>query len=166
MAMPDAGLTFLDLGPTPYYATSSWQILSAHFQGKREHIMPTPPGAEILFKEYAAPDAAWAAFSKDPEWKTLSGDQQYKDNVSAISKRVTAGNSLVVEAFDRTNSIKIADGKLSSLDNSIDVTTGTVKMRAQFANTDGALYPNQFVNVHLKVGARHDAPAMMHQVGD
>ena len=72
-----------------------------------------------------------------------------EDNVSAISKRITAGDALVVEAFDRTNSAKIADGKLSSLDNSIDVTTGTVKMRAQFDNTDGALYPNQFVNVLL-----------------
>lgn len=74
-----------------------------------------------------------------------------EDNVSAISRRLTAGNVLPVAAFDRTNSAKIADGKLSSLDNSIDVTTGTVKMRAEFANTDGALYPNQFVNVQLLV---------------
>lgn len=74
-----------------------------------------------------------------------------EDNVSAISRRVTAGNTLLVEAFDRTNSTKIADGKLSSLDNSIDVTTGTVKLRAEFANTDGALFPNQFVNISLLV---------------
>jgi multidrug efflux system membrane fusion protein len=58
---------------------------------------------------------------------------------------------LTTEAFDRTNSSKIADGKLLTLDNAIDITTGTVKLRAQFANTDGALFPNQFVNIQLLV---------------
>ena len=47
--MPTKGLTFLDLGPTPVYATTSWQMLSAHFQNpKRQHILPTPPGAEVI----------------------------------------------------------------------------------------------------------------------
>lgn len=45
---PTKGLTFLDLGITPVYATSSWQILSDQFQGKRQHIMPTPPAAEVI----------------------------------------------------------------------------------------------------------------------
>jgi multidrug efflux system membrane fusion protein len=61
------------------------------------------------------------------------------------------GATLDVEAFDRTNSAKIADGKLMTLDNTIDVTTGTVKLRAQFDNKDNALFPNQFVNVSLRV---------------
>jgi multidrug efflux system membrane fusion protein len=74
-----------------------------------------------------------------------------EDNVSAIAKRVHSGATLTVEAFDRTNSAKIADGKLLSLDNSIDITTGTVKLRAEFANDDGALFPNQFVNIQLLV---------------
>jgi membrane fusion protein, multidrug efflux system len=74
-----------------------------------------------------------------------------EDNVSAIAKRVRSGATLTVEAFDRPNINKIADGKLLTLDNTIDVTTGTVKLRAQFANTDGALFPNQFVNVQLLV---------------
>jgi WD40 repeat protein len=42
------GLTFLELGPTPVYATSSWQLLSDHFKGKRQHLLQTPPGAEIV----------------------------------------------------------------------------------------------------------------------
>ena len=54
-----------------------------------------------------------------------------------------------MEAFDRTNATKIADGKLLTVDNSIDVTTGTIKLRAQFDNTDGTLFPNQFVNIQL-----------------
>jgi membrane fusion protein, multidrug efflux system len=72
-----------------------------------------------------------------------------EDDVSAVMKRVHAGAVLTVEAFDRTNATKIADGKLLTVDNSIDITTGTVKLRAQFDNDDGSLFPNQFVNIQL-----------------
>jgi len=72
-----------------------------------------------------------------------------EDNISAVMKRLHQGAQLTVEAYDRTNSTKIADGKLLTVDNSIDVTTGTVKLRAQFENTDNALFPNQFVNIQL-----------------
>jgi membrane fusion protein, multidrug efflux system len=72
-----------------------------------------------------------------------------EDNVSALMKRIHDGSTLTVEAFDRTNTTKIADGKVLTVDNSIDVTTGTVKLRAQFENADGALFPNQFVNIAL-----------------
>jgi membrane fusion protein, multidrug efflux system len=72
-----------------------------------------------------------------------------EDNVSAVMKRVQSGATLTVEAFDRTNATKIADGKLLTLDNSIDITTGTIKLRAQFDNTDSSLFPNQFVNIQL-----------------
>jgi multidrug efflux system membrane fusion protein len=83
-----------------------------------------------------------------------------EDNVSAIAKRLHTGATLTVEAFDRTNSAKIADGKLLSLDNSIDITTGTVKLRAAFANEDGALFPNQFVNIQLLVDTLKDQVIM------
>jgi membrane fusion protein, multidrug efflux system len=73
-----------------------------------------------------------------------------EDNVSALQKRVHGGETLTVQAFDRTNTTKIADGYVSTLDNTIDVTTGTVKLRAQFDNADSALFPNQFVNVQLQ----------------
>jgi multidrug efflux system membrane fusion protein len=72
-----------------------------------------------------------------------------EDNVSPLMKRIHDGATLTVAAFDRTNSLKIADGKVLTVDNSIDVTTGTVKLRAQFENADGALFPNQFVNIAL-----------------
>jgi membrane fusion protein, multidrug efflux system len=72
-----------------------------------------------------------------------------EDNVSAVVKRLHAGAALTVEALDRTNATKIADGKLLTLDNSIDITTGTVKLRAEFDNADGSLFPNQFVNILL-----------------
>ncbi|HEY2685723.1 MAG TPA: efflux RND transporter periplasmic adaptor subunit [Steroidobacteraceae bacterium] len=74
-----------------------------------------------------------------------------EDNVSAIAKRVHDGAELTAEALDRTNSQKIADGKLLTFDNTIDITTGTIKLRAQFDNQDNALFPNQFVNIQLLV---------------
>jgi multidrug efflux system membrane fusion protein len=72
-----------------------------------------------------------------------------EDNVSAVMKRLREGAQLTAEAYDRTNSTKIADGKLLTADNTIDVTTGTVKLRAKFDNTENSLFPNQFVNIQL-----------------
>ena len=72
-----------------------------------------------------------------------------EDNVTALMQRLHGGGPIPVEAFDRTNSAKLADGKLLTVDNEIDVTTGTVKLRAQFENADGLLFPNQFVNIQL-----------------
>jgi multidrug efflux system membrane fusion protein len=83
-----------------------------------------------------------------------------EDNVPAVIKRLHAGATLSVGAFDRTNAAKIADGKLLSVDNSIDVTTGTIKLRAQFENTDSTLFPNQFVNIQLLVDVLHDQVIM------
>ncbi|HEY2069252.1 MAG TPA: MdtA/MuxA family multidrug efflux RND transporter periplasmic adaptor subunit [Rhizomicrobium sp.] len=74
-----------------------------------------------------------------------------EDNIDAIMAQVNAGATLTVQAFDRTGATKLADGKLSAVDSAIDTTTGTVKMRALFDNTDNALFPNQFVNIHLLV---------------
>src|SRR5580693_7397668 len=83
-----------------------------------------------------------------------------EDNVSAVMKRVQSGAALPVEAFDRTNATKIADGKLLTVDNSIDITTGTIKLRAVFDNADDSLFPNQFVNVLLLVDVLHDQVIM------
>jgi multidrug efflux system membrane fusion protein len=79
-----------------------------------------------------------------------------EDNVSAVMKRVRENAVLTVEAFDKGNSAKLADGKLLTIDNAIDVTTGTIKLRAQFDNADSALFPNQFVNIQLLVDVLHD----------
>jgi membrane fusion protein, multidrug efflux system len=72
-----------------------------------------------------------------------------EDNLPAIQKRLRARAVLTVEAYDRANTTKLADGRLQSLDNEIDTTTGTIKMRALFDNQDGALFANQFVNIRL-----------------
>jgi multidrug efflux system membrane fusion protein len=72
-----------------------------------------------------------------------------EDNVSALLKKVRQGAAMRVEAYDKPGAVKLAEGKLSSVDNAIDTTTGTVKLRAQFENADFSLFPNQFVNVFL-----------------
>lgn len=80
-----------------------------------------------------------------------------ENSISAILKAQKSGQPLLVEAWDRSNKNLIASGKLLSLDNQIDVTTGTIKIKARFDNQDDALFPNQFVNVRLKVNTLQDA---------
>ncbi len=79
-----------------------------------------------------------------------------EDDLPSVMKRTAAGAELVVTAFDRTQSNLLATGKLSSIDNQIDTTTGTVKLRAQFDNTNNELFPNQFVNADLLIDTMHD----------
>jgi multidrug efflux system membrane fusion protein len=74
-----------------------------------------------------------------------------EDDLPQITAQLNAGNKLQVAAFDRANIKQLATGQVSALDNQIDTTTGTVKVRAQFDNTDNALFPNQFVNAQLLV---------------
>jgi membrane fusion protein, multidrug efflux system len=74
-----------------------------------------------------------------------------EDSLQAVLKQVHAGQTLVATAYDRTGSTKIETGQLSTIDNQIDTTTGTVKLRATFANTALDLFPNQFVNIQLTV---------------
>lgn len=80
-----------------------------------------------------------------------------ENSISSILKAQKSGEPLLVEAWDRSNQNLIASGKLLSLDNQIDVTTGTIKIKARFDNQDDTLFPNQFVNVRLKVNTLQDA---------
>ena len=72
-----------------------------------------------------------------------------QDRVPEIQASVAAGAKLPVAAFDRTRTKKLDDGIFSTLDNQVDVQTGTVKAKARFANAGNTLFPNQFVNVRL-----------------
>ena len=80
-----------------------------------------------------------------------------QDNVSAVMKRMQSGDKLPVDAWDREQKAKLATGVLASVDNLVDPTTGTVKLKAEFANADNALFPNQFVNVRMKLDTLRDA---------
>jgi multidrug efflux system membrane fusion protein len=74
-----------------------------------------------------------------------------EDNLGEVRSRVRQGATLPVTAFDRALQTRIAAGKLTAIDNQVDTTTGTVKLRATFENTNDALFPNQFVNTRLLV---------------
>src|SRR6185312_16290530 len=73
-----------------------------------------------------------------------------------VVAKLNAGKKLLVEAWNADDSQKIADGYLLTVDNQIDATTGTSKMKAIFDNHDLALFPNQFVNIHLLVNTLCD----------
>jgi membrane fusion protein, multidrug efflux system len=79
-----------------------------------------------------------------------------EDNLQAIAKRIQAGAVLPATAYDRSGANKIADGALQTFDSQIDQTTGTIKLRAQFANENRSLYPNQFVNIRLLLDTHKD----------
>jgi multidrug efflux system membrane fusion protein len=74
-----------------------------------------------------------------------------EDDLAQIQAQLKAGRQLEVDAFDRSNEKQIEAGKLTSLDNEVDTTTGTIKFRAEFPNKNLSLFPNQFVNARLLV---------------
>jgi membrane fusion protein, multidrug efflux system len=80
-----------------------------------------------------------------------------EDNLGQVQPRLRANAILTVDAFDRSGQKKIGTGKLLTLDNLIDTTTGTVKARGAFENKDLMLFPNEFVNVRLLVDTLHGA---------
>jgi multidrug efflux system membrane fusion protein len=72
-----------------------------------------------------------------------------EDNLPQVRKQIGLGMELPVEAYDRAMANLLATGRMMALDNQIDPSTGTVKVKALFANTDRGLFPNQFVNVRM-----------------
>ena len=77
-----------------------------------------------------------------------------QDQLPPVYDKLRKGVQMNVDAFDRDNTYKITTGKLLTIDNQIDPTTGTYKLKAAFDNRDSVLFPNQFVNVHLLVDTR------------
>jgi len=80
-----------------------------------------------------------------------------QDALPAILAGMKRPEKMAVEAWDRTNSTRLAEGRLMTVDNQVDTTTGMVKLRALFSNTDDSLFPNQFVNARLRVDTLKNA---------
>jgi multidrug efflux system membrane fusion protein len=80
-----------------------------------------------------------------------------EDDIPEIQAATQAGTPLEVTAYDRANVTRLSVGKVATLDNQIDPTTGTVKLRADFDNLDNKLFPNQFVNARLLIKSLHGA---------
>ena len=79
-----------------------------------------------------------------------------QDQLPQVFEKLHTGAQLVAEAWDRDNTAKIATGKLLTIDNEIDPTTGTYKLKAVFNNEDNVLFPQQFVNTHLLVDTKRN----------
>lgn len=80
-----------------------------------------------------------------------------EDSLPRVMKRLHAGDRIPVDAYDRAQKEKLGSGRLLAADNQIDAATGTIKLKAEFPNADGALFANQFVNVRLPIETRADA---------
>lgn len=92
-----------------------------------------------------------------------------EDQIPQVFSHMRGGQKLVAEAWDRSNSQKLATGSLLTVDNQIDTTTGTAKLKAVFQNEGNELYPNQFVNIHLILENRPNSlvvPAAAIQTGN
>ena len=83
-----------------------------------------------------------------------------QDNLTVLMNRWNAEATLPVQAYDQEGKVLLANGKLLAVDNQIDTTTGTIKLKAIFDNKDNKLFPNQFVNVRLKVNTLREATVM------
>ena len=91
-----------------------------------------------------------------------------EDQLPPVLAKLRQGAKLATDAYDRDNTQKLAEGTLLTVDNQIDPTTGTSRLKAVFPNTDYALFPNQFVNIHLALETRRNAiivPAVAIQRG-
>ena len=80
-----------------------------------------------------------------------------EDYLPQVQKQLKSGHTMSVDAFDRDQTTKLASGSLLTLDNQIDTSTGTLKLKAIFQNSDLALFPNQFVNARLLVDTQQNA---------
>jgi len=80
-----------------------------------------------------------------------------EDNLPPVIGKLRAGEQLTVDAFDRAGQTKIAEGTLLTVDNQIDQSTGTTRLKAVFQNQDNSLYPNQFVNLRLLLDVKSEA---------
>lgn len=92
-----------------------------------------------------------------------------EDQIPLVMNQLRSGKTLSVDAFDRSGNNKLAQGQLLAVDNQIDLTTGTVKLKAQFANEDLRLFSNQFVNIKMLIDTLHSVtiiPSAAVQKGD
>ncbi len=79
-----------------------------------------------------------------------------QDDIVRVQRKFNSGEEIVIEALNRDLSAKLATGKLLAIDNQVDVTTGTVKLKAVFPNEDNLLFPNEFVSVQLLIDTQRN----------
>lgn len=81
-------------------------------------------------------------------------------HVAALNRRLQVGEKIAVQAWDRGQTRRLAEGRVLTTDNQIDTATGTLRVKAEFPNRDGSLFPNQFVNIRLLLEKHSDVLAV------
>jgi multidrug efflux system membrane fusion protein len=79
-----------------------------------------------------------------------------EDTIPRIMKHIQAGDKIIAEAWDRDNKTKLSAGEVFAVDNQVDQSTGTIKLRSEFSNEDNALFPSQFINIRCLLETRKD----------
>ena len=144
IVLQDEGTVKSDEGTVQYDQVQvAWCHIAAPFTG-RVGLRLVDPGNVVQANSTTTPLVVITQEQPITVIFTLS-----EDSLGQIQTQLRTGQRLTVEAWDRGAKAKIASGKLLTIDNQIDTTTGTVKLRAEFANSHRELFPNQFVNARL-----------------
>ena len=176
MGGPVAGLKMpvsIGGGTQPVWRADGKEIFYVAADGRMMSVSVDSSGASLkltrpkpLFRTRLEPDSIWRQYDVSADGDRFLLAQPLEESTSVpitvifnvaedylgdIQSQVLHGKTLAVDVFDRSVQKKLASGTLLTVDNQIDTSTGTVKLRAIFPNTDFALFPNQFVNARLLV---------------
>jgi multidrug efflux system membrane fusion protein len=151
LVLQNEGLVKSDQGNLQFFQVQlGWCHITAPFSG-RVGLRLVDPGNVVVLSAANQTNATTSLVVITQTQPITIVFTVAEDNLSEVRSRVRRGATLPVDAYDRALLTKIASGTLTAIDNQVDTTTGTVKLRATFENGDDALFPNQFVNTRLLV---------------
>ena len=151
LVLQNEGLVKSDQGNLQFFQVQlGWCHITAPFTG-RVGLRPVDPGNVVVLSAANQTNATTSLVVITQTQPITIVFTIAEDSLGEVRARMRGGGTLPVDAYDRALVTRIASGKLTAIDNQVDTTTGTVKLRATFENTDDALFPNQFVNTRLLV---------------
>jgi membrane fusion protein, multidrug efflux system len=149
LVLQNEGLVKSDQGNLQFFQVQlGWSHITAPFTG-RAGLRLVDPGNVVVLSAANQINATTSLVVITETQPITIVFTIAEDSLGEVRARVRSGVTLPVTAFDRALLTKIASGTLTAIDNQVDTTTGTVKLRATYENTDDALFPNQFVNTRL-----------------
>ncbi len=149
LVLQNEGLVKSDQGNLQFFQVQlGWSHITAPFTG-RAGLRLVDPGNVVVLSAANQINATTSLVVITETQPITIVFTIAEDSLGEVRARVRSGATLPVTAFDRALLTKIASGTLTAIDNQVDTTTGTVKLRATYENTDDALFPNQFVNTRL-----------------
>jgi multidrug efflux system membrane fusion protein len=151
LVLQNEGLVKSDQGNLQFFQVQlGWCHITAPFTG-RIGLRLVDPGNVVVLSAANQPNSTTSLGVITQTQPITVVFTIAQDNLGEVRSQMRRGATLPVAAYDRALETKIASGTLTAIDNQVDTTTGTVKLRATFDNTNDALFPNQFVNTRLLV---------------